>query len=285
MPDLFWLTRYEWIDNGRVMDLTDALNTPAYCQTSGTWRETFFEHPGPIQYKQRFWTVPWDLYTDGYIWYIVDLFTQHGKQPPSTWNELLALRESFKSQDIASFSQSNDPLYSNQWFRLLAQRIAGLDKIRATASATREEGNHCTDPEFLQAAQMAQDVAKNGFFLFDYEGMNYQTAQIEFNQGHAANMLIGNWLAGEMAASRPDEFNAENVGFPAVEGGAGDATVQDVIQAGELEYHAGRLKVPMRPGVGVTLDRERLAEHHAYDQTHGEFWPYQLNGGRVMSSA
>jgi raffinose/stachyose/melibiose transport system substrate-binding protein len=224
VPDLFWLTRYEWIDDGLVMDLTDVLKTPAYGQTTGTWQDTFYAHPGPILYKGKYWTVPWDLYTDGYIWYNVDLFNQYGKQPPQTWNDLLNLCQFFKSKNINCFAQSNDPLYINQWWRMLSQRIAGMDKIRATVA--NQKGNAWTDPEFLQAATMAQDVANKGYFEAGYEGMNYQTAQIEFVQGHAAMMLIGDWLAGEMKDSWPTTFHADYVRFPTVDGGKGDPTVQ-----------------------------------------------------------
>lgn len=241
VPDIFWLTRYEWIDNGLVMDLTDVLETPPYGKTTGTWRETFYEHPGPIKYKGRYWTVPWDIYTDGYIWYNVDLFKEHGKEPPTTWSELMSLCEYFKSKNIACFAQSNDPLYINQWWRMLAQRIAGLEKIRATGSPDRKEGNKWTDPEFLKAAQMAREVADKGYFIQGYEGMNYQTAQIEFIQGHAAMILVGNWLAGEMKDSWPADFHADYVRFPIVEGGKGDPTVQiagtsDMILSAKTKY-------------------------------------------------
>ncbi len=225
-PDMFWLTRYEWIDNGLVMDLTDPLNTPAYGQTTGTWMDTFYAHPGPIQYKGRYWTVPWDLYTDGYIWYNVGLFEKYGKQPPQTWDDLVSLCDFFKSQNLACFAQSNDPLYINQWFRMIAQRLVGLDKIRATGSVDRKPGNTWTDPEFLKAAEMAQSVAKNGYFLKGYEGMDYHSAQVEFVQGHAAMMLIGQWLAGEMKDSIPADLKLDYVRFPEIAGGKGDPTVQ-----------------------------------------------------------
>lgn len=241
VPDLFWLTRYEWIDNGLVMDLTNVLETPPYGETSGTWMDTFYAQPGPIEYKGRLWTVPWDLYSDGYIWYNVGIFEEHGKKPPETWDDLMELCEYFKSQDVACFAQSNDSLYTNQWFRFLAQRIAGLEKIRATGSANRQEGNHWTDPEFLQAAEMAQSVAKNGYFINGYEGLDYHSAQVEFVQGRAAMMLIGNWLAGEMADSIPDDLKLDYVRFPVVSEGKGDPTVQiagtsDIILSAKTDH-------------------------------------------------
>jgi raffinose/stachyose/melibiose transport system substrate-binding protein len=240
-PDFFWLTRYEWIDNGLVMDLTEALQTPPYGETSGTWLDTFYAQPGPIEYKGRLWTLPWDLYSDGYVWYNVGIFEEHGKEPPETWDDLMELCEYFKSQDIACFAQSNDLLYANQWFRFLAQRIAGLEKIRATGAADRQEGNHWTDPEFLQAAEMAQSVAENGYFVSGYEGLDYHSAQVEFVQGHAAMMLIGNWLAGEMADSIPEDLRLDYVRFPEVAGGKGDPTVQiagtsDVILSAKTKH-------------------------------------------------
>lgn len=153
----------------------------------------------------------------------------------------MELCEYFKSQDIACFAQSNDLLYANQWFRFLAQRIAGLEKIRATGAADRQEGNHWTDPEFLQAAEMAQSVAENGYFVSGYEGLDYHSAQVEFVQGHAAMMLIGNWLAGEMADSIPEDLRLDYVRFPEVAGGKGDPTVQiagtsDVILSAKTKH-------------------------------------------------
>lgn len=240
-PDLFWLTRYEWIDNGLVMDLTDVLQTPPYGASEGTWKDSFYAHPGPIMYKGRYWTVPWDLYSDGYIWYNVGIFEEHGKQPPKTWDELMQLCEYFKSKEIACFAQSNDYLYINQWFRMLAQRIAGMEKIRATGSAVRVEGNKWTDAEFLKAAEMAQSVAKSGYFISGYEGLDYHSAQVEFVQGRAAMMLIGNWLAGEMADSTPPELKLDYVRFPQVSDGKGDPTVQiagtsDIILSAKTKY-------------------------------------------------
>ena len=240
-PDLFWLTRYEWIDNGLVMDLTDALQTPPYGASEGTWQDTFYTHPGPIKYKDRYWTVPWDLSIDGYIWYNVEMFEEYGKLPPKTWDELIQLCEFFKSKDIACFAQSNDSLYTNQWFRMLAQRIAGMEKIRATGSAERVEGNKWTDPEFLKAAEMAQNVAKSGYFISGYEGLDYHSAQVEFIQGRAAMMLLGNWLAGEMAEIAPPELKLDYVLFPQVSDGKGDPTVQitgtsDLILSATTKY-------------------------------------------------
>ncbi len=38
--------------------------------------------------------------------------------------------------------------------------------------------------------------------------------------------------------------------------------VDDVIVGGKLQYCGGKIKVPTAPGLGVTLDRDRLAEYH-----------------------
>jgi glucarate dehydratase len=47
---------------------------------------------------------------------------------------------------------------------------------------------------------------------------------------------------------------------------AGDAHYHhlkdDVIQGGKLEYHDGSIAVPTAPGLGVQLDRDKLAEYH-----------------------
>ena len=38
--------------------------------------------------------------------------------------------------------------------------------------------------------------------------------------------------------------------------------VDDVITGGKMQYHGGAIAVPNGPGLGVTLDRERLAKYH-----------------------
>src|SRR5690606_3690081 len=47
----------------------------------------------------------------------------------------------------------------------------------------------------------------------------------------------------------------------------------DVIEGGRLRYRDGAIEVPRGPGLGVTLDREKLAEYHELFRELGPY-PY-----------
>ena len=55
--------------------------------------------------------------------------------------------------------------------------------------------------------------------------------------------------------------------------------VDDVIEGGPLRYVDGAIRVPDTPGLGVALDREKLARYHAlYNELGG--YPYDRDPGR-----
>jgi L-alanine-DL-glutamate epimerase-like enolase superfamily enzyme len=95
---------------------------------------------------------------------------------------------------------------------------------------------------------------------------------------HSIDLGVGTAAGAQVLATLPNLMDGNQILIQRLTG--------DVIRPGELEYRAGRLKVPARPGIGVTLDPARLAEHHAYYRAHGEFLPYAVDSaGRVTSSA
>ena len=55
--------------------------------------------------------------------------------------------------------------------------------------------------------------------------------------------------------------------------------VDDVIEGGRLEYEDGAIRVPDGPGLGVSLDRERLAHYAGLFEELGGY-PYDRDPGR-----
>jgi glucarate dehydratase len=53
----------------------------------------------------------------------------------------------------------------------------------------------------------------------------------------------------------------------------------DIIEGGKLPYHGGAIQVPERPGLGVTLDREKVACYHQLYQELGGY-AYDRDPGR-----
>jgi glucarate dehydratase len=55
--------------------------------------------------------------------------------------------------------------------------------------------------------------------------------------------------------------------------------VDDVIVGGPLSYHGGKIAVPTRPGLGVTLDREKVWQYaELYREVGG--YSYDRDPGR-----
>jgi glucarate dehydratase len=53
----------------------------------------------------------------------------------------------------------------------------------------------------------------------------------------------------------------------------------DVIEGGQMRYDAGALTVPIGPGLGVRLDREKLGRYHEEFLRLGPY-PYDRDPGR-----
>jgi len=231
-PDILWLRgRRDWVDAGVIMCLDDVLESSAW-ESKKKFKDTFL--PAFLKkYKGHYWCVPWDLYTDGFFWYNVDIFKKYGYVVPTTWKEFLSLCEALKKAGITPLAMAgNYGAYASYYWRLLTQRMVGLDKIRATASPFCKPGNHWTDPVFLKPAQMAAGLADKGYFSQGYQGMDALAHQMEFVQGKTAMILIGNWFPGEMKGIIPKDFHMDFFIFPKVEGGKGDPTV---VMAGNNE--------------------------------------------------
>lgn len=224
-PDILWLRgRRDWIDMGVVMPLDDVMESLAW-RSDIKFKDTFLS-VFLKKYKGHYWYAPWDLYTDGFFWYNVDYFKKYGLAIPKTWSEFLSLCEALKEAgEIPLAFTGNYGYYASYYWRLLTQRVVGLDKVRATASPFRKPGNHWTDPVFLKPAEMAIGLADKGYFSPGYQGMDALAHQMEFVQGRTAMILIGNWLPGEMKDAIPEDFNMDFFIFPKVEGGKGDPTV------------------------------------------------------------
>ena len=53
----------------------------------------------------------------------------------------------------------------------------------------------------------------------------------------------------------------------------------DIIKGGPMQYSGGSIRVPAGPGLGIELDRDKLAEYSEYYMRHGGY-PYDRDPGR-----
>lgn len=219
-PELANATLPAWklITAGKLYPLDAALDGPAY-GSDKSWRSTLV--PGVLsdwQYRGHTYAMPTNL-SAWVCWYDKRMFRAHGWQPPQTWGELVRLCDRIKAAGIAPLAfQGKYPSYA--WFTLLSiyQRLVPLERwyrmedIRPGAF---------TDPEFIHAARLLQQLAVN-YFEPGALAMSHTESQLEWVNGRAAMVFCGLWLEHEMANAIPPGFEMACFRVPAVEGGSGD---------------------------------------------------------------
>lgn len=223
-PDIFFgwgggiLKSY--VNAGDVYDLTPDLSAdPA-------WQNKFFPSVmSNAAFNGKFYGIPCAGMQTELFFYNKDIFSKYKLSPPTTWSELLNVINVLKQNNLIPIALAG----ASQWPYLmyaefLVDRIGGADVFKAVFNG---QPNAWSDPTFIKANTMIQDLVKMGAF-----GTSYTSTNADSNQdaalvytGKAGMMLQGNWNYPVFQTNAPDFLNAGKLGwfpFPAVEGGKGD---------------------------------------------------------------
>jgi raffinose/stachyose/melibiose transport system substrate-binding protein len=177
-----------------------------------------------VTFDGKIWGVPVENSAIAVIWYNKAIFDEYGLTPPETLDELMAIAETLKENDIIPFALANKTKWtSSMYFMYLVDRLGGPEVF---ANAATRSGGSFEDPVFVQAGEMVQEMVEKGYFNEGFNGLDYDTGQSRqlLYSGKAAMELMGNWQISTMRSENP-EFESELLGFfpfPAIEGGAGD---------------------------------------------------------------
>jgi raffinose/stachyose/melibiose transport system substrate-binding protein len=223
---------YDWVENGNIMDITEAMNAP---RADGTaWKDDFnpLFYPS-MQYEGKFYGAPEQVF----IWllhYNKKMLDEWGVQPPATWDDMLALCETIKGKGVAPIAVTGQVnFYVGMWSDSLFQRYAGTEKIMDYLYGDTDM-KLADDPDFLKAAQEMMKLKDNGCLIDGWEGTDFTTNQVYFFQDKAAMILMGSWLATEMKDSIPEGFQLAVAPFPTVADGKG---TQDAIFGRALSWN------------------------------------------------
>lgn len=163
------------------------------------------------------------------FYYNTEIFDRHGLQPPETWSETLDLVETLQGEDVTPISLAG----KNKWPGLiyeeyLVDRIGGAEPFQRVV---RQEAKAWSDPAFLEANRMIQELVEAGAFPDGFTSIDYDTGEATqlVYAGEAAMHLMGSWDYGRYVSDAPEFLQAGKLGwfaFPEVDGGNGDpATV------------------------------------------------------------
>lgn len=226
-PDLMipgWgFSTWPAIAENQILALDEALAGKSYDKKS-VWKNTL-QQLESFQYKGKTYGVPYFLDVFGW-WYNEALFKQKGWKVPKTWDELWKLCDKMKSAGIAPFATCGlTPDYIVYWrwgvFEYYVQRLGGIkvleDALNMVPGAWKHEA-------ILKAADIAQKVNRDGYFLQGTLGLSHTDSQVMFFTGKAAMIPVGSWVQVESQDVIPKDFKLRFMVPPAIKGGKGDQT-------------------------------------------------------------
>ncbi|HTT38707.1 MAG TPA: extracellular solute-binding protein [Burkholderiales bacterium] len=157
------------------------------------------------------------------VYYNKKLFKDAGiDKVPATLEEVIALAPRFKAKGIVPMTTDG----KDAWplaitLDQLVWRLAGDSTLPRKAL---ERKMKFTDPMFVKAATLIQQMVKAGLFQEDLGVSDYGASRNLFGQGKAAMYLMGSWelgLATDSSFSEEFRANVDAFKFPTVAGGKG----------------------------------------------------------------
>lgn len=165
------------------------------------------------------YALPMGMNLEG-IWYNKKIFSDNNLQVPTTWDQLLEVCKTLKSNNIQPFAAGGkDKWPLTRYINAYVMRKMGVD---AMGKASKGELSY-TDPGFVEAADQLSEMAKAGYFGEGVNTVDNAAATLMFLTGKVAMMYNGSWMLADL--NNPDKNQlGEDVGFfsvPTVNGGVG----------------------------------------------------------------
>jgi len=223
-PDIFFgwgggiLKTY--VDAGDVYDITGALDADP------SWKNRYLPAVMTgVTFNGKVYGVPNSGAQPVVFLYNKELFAKYHLTPPTTWDELLMTVGKFKQNGVLPISLAG----SSKWPYLmyeeyLVDRVGGPSAFDAVVA---NQANAWSQPAFIQANTMIQQLVSAGAFGKDFASVSYDNGAMTalFYTGKAAMELMGVWEYNAIQSNSPDFISSGKLGwfaFPAFEGGSGD---------------------------------------------------------------
>ena len=220
-PDVF----YGWgggilesyVDAGKVFDLTAAL------EEDPDWGEEFLPNVMEgVTFGGKVYGVPVTDVQPNCVFYNKAIFEEHGLSPPETFDGLKDTVRALKEEGVIPIVLGGQSKWTYMiWMQQLVLRLGGAEPFD---KVVRGEAGAWSDPAFVEAGAMFQDLVRMGAFEEGFAGVSFDTGQASalLNTGVAAMHHIGVYDYENHLTADPD-FVKENLGwfrFPAVGGGS-----------------------------------------------------------------
>lgn len=196
------------IESGQIVDLDKAL-------TELGVRDSVDEGAASLLINlvdgMGLYDLPLGLNMEGF-WYNKALFEQAGldpEAPPQTWDELMAACETLKAAGITPIAQGG----KDKWPMTRVLNAYLVRSVSKDAVKNAMDGvTNWTDPEYVAAAQMFQDMATKGYFVEGMTTIDASTATDMLMSGKAAIQYNGSWITQNL--SQPENLaGPEGIGY------------------------------------------------------------------------
>lgn len=188
LPDIFWvygMTARAMNKEGYLLDLAPFLSEQGLTDKfSPTSLEAFAE--GDVQFG-----LPYQALITGYF-YNKAILDEHGLQPPTTFDDLLAAAKTLNAAGVTTIAQGANQSAFSVWTYLTdLVRFGYDDKIEAILAGQESFNN----PDFLRLYQNIAKLAEAGAFPANTTTQTFQQAVDSFAAGDAAFLNGGVWLS------------------------------------------------------------------------------------------
>lgn len=222
MPDLFvmWpdaMTK-EFVNGNLLQPIDDFLNSKP------DWKNNFIPNAlDGFTVNGKIYSVPMNLAPSSFIYYNQAIFDKYGVKAPKTWDELKAAIDTFNKNNVIPIALGNKANWVAQStiFSTIGDRVTGTDWFLKAAA---QDGAKFTDPEFIKALTVMQDLGKSKAFQDGFNSIDENQMMQLYFQGKAAMFMDGGWALANLVNNAPkDVLGTTHITvLPPVDGGKGN---------------------------------------------------------------
>ncbi len=215
-PDVFFSFAGEFLNKfireGLVYDLADEYNSNKDWQEA--WNPALLE---PFWQDEHLYGLDYDL-TIKLFFYNIDIFNQYGLEAPQTWDELLSVCETLKSNGVLPISEGDSDQWPGTHFISILFHVMVPEEVRKVDynPATGE----WTDPSYIKALNMYTELSK--YMNDDVVSITHSTARMAFANGESAMAYLESIEMTDVEKDGGGKLNYGMFKFPQVEGAPGN---------------------------------------------------------------
>jgi raffinose/stachyose/melibiose transport system substrate-binding protein len=156
------------------------------------------------------------------IFYNKEIFSKLGLKPPQTYDDLKGVIATLVNNGVVPFANGDKDVWVGAMLsEVVSNRVGGNSPYAAIAGG----GSSWTDPSFVRAGKILQELAGLKAFPDNFLGIGYDEMIALFMGEKAAMCINGTWDLGRFTATdSPIKDKVGVMNFPTIPGGTGKNT-------------------------------------------------------------